>query len=463
MRNSARFPARLAALFALLLAAPVFACLQTIKTKKEKQQGTDGGGNGQGDDFIPGNDGGGNNGGHDEVLKFPDETIAAPVVTGCVIEDGLVDAALDEPVKVRCTAEHGGRAVRWFFSASPMNGHFTEIGEGRTAWVLKPADLTGRFDFKDTTFTITAAAADAEFTGVRDEETLSVKVFGNFWLSNKEDHSVMVMGSDGTRLGDVIGPAQVGKPGGLLQLSSGDVLVAEEEDGKKRLQVFDIRGAFKKSFFEQDLAQNDLYGEGKYPYNMMEHTQTGRIWATVKGEYGKGFIYIFDADGIFEDKIEKPPDFSSSFDPMGILELDNGNVLVTLDESRILFQYDPNGEYLSDNPFGFGNDFQYPTNIPGALRLSSGEILLAARDGSNGIAGKFTQSLGFLAATPKGEEWYNIFVYNLVEFRGMVLATTRYSGECVFIINPQTLTFPEPHCFTDSAGYGWFGGIIKLK
>jgi hypothetical protein len=197
---------------------------------------------------------------------------------------------LNSPTEVSCSIDNGGKPTSApMFKAEPADGVvMRDQRGGKVSFSLSTgtAGYQHPVGFVDTTYRVTLEVKDAADPSQLGRGSATVTVLGNYWVGDgsSSGQGIYAVGSDGSFVGQPVGPAGITGVFDLQSLPGGDV--AATSDSLKTLRVFDRNGKPQPIAFEEtdlngaklwDAAPGSSYGSAP---RQMALSSTGELWVT---------------------------------------------------------------------------------------------------------------------------------------------------------------------------------------
>ena len=198
-------------------------------------------------------DGGGADGGSHAGTDGGDDT--GSIAVTC---QGPQDAVpVNTPVEITCTVASGGRSLTApVLSADPAAGVVLTEGVQSGSFIF--ALTTGSagyyhpLSFADSAIRVSFEVRDASDASQFGRASLDIEVLGNYWIgdSSSNGQGVFVVASDGTYLGQAIGPLGIQGISDMQHLPGGDIIISSHS--LKTIRVFNRQGVQQQPFAFDD-------------------------------------------------------------------------------------------------------------------------------------------------------------------------------------------------------------------
>ncbi len=212
--------------------------------------------------------------------------------------------AVNTPVEITCSVASGGRSLGApVVSAEPAGG--VVLTEGVQSGVFIFSLSTGApgyyhpLSFADSTVRVTYEVRDSADASQFGRGSVDIEVLGNYWLgdSSPNGQGIFAFASDGTYLGQPVGPLGIQGVADLQQLPGGDIIVSSHS--LKTIRIFNRQGVQQQpfAFDDTDPYTSKTLWEARYASptpQQMALSSRGELWVAGANEDEVWGIAVFN-------------------------------------------------------------------------------------------------------------------------------------------------------------------------
>ncbi|MGI5862531.1 MAG: hypothetical protein ACOX6T_10815 [Myxococcales bacterium] len=324
---------------------------------------------------------------------------------------------VNTPIEITCTVSSGGRSLGApVITAEPAGG--VVLNEGVQSGVFVFSLNTGApgyyhpLSFADTTVRVTYEVRDSADPSQFGRDSVDIEVLGNYWLgdSGANGQGIFALASDGTYLGQAVGPLGIQGVSDIQLLPGGDIIVSSHS--LKTIRIFNRQGVQQQPFaFDSvDPYTNKTIWEAQYASpnpQQMALSSRGELWVAGAYEDEVWGIAVFNprTGKLLRFVPHQLPSYNA-FKFTSICRRSDGLIMASANDWRTICMYDENTYEPRGCP---AVEHSYFTaHFASFLPLPDATVIVGTFSTSGSGLIRLSPTLGVLQESPEISEYTDI-------------------------------------------------------